>query len=87
MAWQVPLTEAAVAKGIDGVISNDAAAAENAVLHFVLPGLSAEQFRRCLSPLSDIAQVDGILRRRLERLSGGGEGLFGVPADFWASLS
>jgi hypothetical protein len=87
MAWHVPLAEAATTAAIEGVLSSDTAAAENAVLHFVLPGLSAEQFRRCLEPLTDVAQSGGLLRRRLERLSGGGEGLFGVPADFWASLS
>lgn len=87
MAWHIPLALAASAAAIEGVLSTDAAAAENAVLHFVLPGLSAEQFRRCLEPLTDSAQPGGLLRRRLERLSSGAEGLFGVPADFWASLS
>lgn len=87
MAWQVPLAKAAADAGMTDIVPTDAAAAENAILHFVLPGLSAEQFRRGLAPLTDVAQTDGLLRRRLERLSGGGEGLFGVPADFWASLS
>lgn len=85
MSWHVPLTAAAAA-GLGRAVTIEESA-ENALLHFVLPGLSAEQFRKVVSGLSTIVTDDGLLHRRLERLGSGGEGLFGVSPDFWASLS
>jgi DNA polymerase III delta prime subunit len=86
MSWHVPLAEAAVAAGILSS-SSDTESAENALLHFVLPGLSAEQFGRAINPLFTAATPVGLLAQRLERLTAGGESLFGVHPDFWSSLS
>jgi energy-coupling factor transporter ATP-binding protein EcfA2 len=86
MSWHIPLAEAAAATGMLGQ-TNDKESAENSLLHFVLPGLSSEQFRRAVQPLLDDATPDGLLARRLKRLDAGGESLFGVLPDFWASLS
>ena len=86
MSWHAPLAEAAVNAGLLPATS-DTESAENSVLHFVLPGLSSEQFGRILTPLSKAATPTGLLYRRLTRLAAGGESLFGVSPDFWASLS
>jgi len=86
MSWHVPLAEAAHAAGILDSTS-DAESAENALLHFILPGLSSEQFGRVVNPLLSAATPDGLLARRLAKLDAGGENLFGVAPDFWASLS
>lgn len=86
MSWHIPLAEAAAATGMLGHTS-DKESAENSLLHFVLPGLSSEQFGRAVQPLLDDATPDGLLARRLKRLDAGGESLFGVLPDFWASLS
>lgn len=86
MSWHYPLLEAAVASGL--LPSADiGASAENAVMHYVLPGLSAEQFSRAIEPLRGTAAAGGLLQRRLSRLTAGGESIFGVSPDFWASLS
>lgn len=87
MAWHAPLAEDAVASKLFKTPHSDTQSAENALLHFVLPGLSSEQFGRVLTPLLKAATPDGLLARRLARLSAGGESLFGVSPDFWASLS
>jgi energy-coupling factor transporter ATP-binding protein EcfA2 len=86
MSWHAPLAEAARATGLLAATS-DAESAENAILHFVLPGLSSEQFGRACPKLLPIVTADGLLARRLKRLAVGGENLFGVSPDFWASLS
>lgn len=86
MSWHAPLAEAAVAAGLLPS-SSDTEAAENALLHFVLPGLSSQQFGRVVSPLLRTATPDGLLARRLTKLTAGGESLFGISPDFWASLS
>lgn len=86
MSWHFQLLEASVASGL--VPSADiATSAENAVMHYVLPGLSAEQFGRAVEPLGAVAAAGGLLERRLSRLTAGGESIFGVSPDFWASLS
>jgi hypothetical protein len=70
--------------------------AENAVLHFVLPGLGASQFGDVLESLRAIdlsieasGTLGGLLRSRLERLSGGGNDGDYVSRvlDFWDRLS
>ncbi len=86
MSWHIALAEAAVATGMLGETS-DNQSAENSLLHFVLPGLSSEQFGRAVQPVLNEAAPDGLLARRLKRLDAGGESLFGVLPDFWASLS
>ncbi|KIR64604.1 hypothetical protein [Micromonospora haikouensis] len=86
MAWHVPLAEAALAGGLlPG--HTDMESAENSLLHFVLPGLSSEQFGRVLPSLLAATTEGGLLYRRLTKLAAGGESLFGVSPDFWASLS
>lgn len=86
MAWHVVLARAAASSGM-AVVADSGASAEMALLHFVLPGLSSEQFRRALPAVLDNSTERGTLRNRLTRLVEGGDGLFGVPPDFWASLS
>lgn len=86
MSWHVPLAEAAQEGGLLPQ-TTDVQSAENSILHFVLPGLSSQQFGQALEPLTDVATEDGLLKRRLTRLLAGGESLFGVAPDFWASLS
>jgi len=86
MSWHAPLAEAAKATGLL-TATDDVESAENAILHFVLPGMSSEQFGRALPPLLASATPDGLLERRLRKLTAGGDSLFGVSPDFWASLS
>lgn len=63
------------------------AAADNAILHFVLPSLPAAQFERALETLED-GQPTGVLVTRLARLrSVVDEQQFGPPPDFWGALS
>ena len=63
------------------------AAADNALLHFVLPSLPAAQFERALQALSGSVQ-DGLLAARLSRLHNAvEEQQFGPPPDFWGALS
>jgi energy-coupling factor transporter ATP-binding protein EcfA2 len=72
-------------------------AAENAILHFVLPQLSAEDFSRVLRnltatvlepPSTDADVAGGLLAPRIERLAASLEGaLFSDTVDFWAALS
>lgn len=88
MSWHVALTEAAIAaETIPAGTPIHTQSAENSILHFVLPGLASEQFGRALQPLVDNATDGGLLATRLKRLQTGGESLFGVLPDFWASLS
>ncbi len=86
MCWHAPLAEAAVTGKLLGA-ANDIESAENSLLHFVLPGLSSEQFGRTVEPLLTAATPGGLLARRLTKLAAGGESLFGVSPDFWSSLS
>lgn len=63
------------------------AAADNALLHFVLPSLPAAQFERALQALDD-GQRTGVLATRLTRLRNVvAEQQFGPPPDFWGALS
>jgi len=82
MSWH----QALVSVGDQGAHTM-AASAENALLHYVLPGLSAEQFGRVVPRLHQSALQGGLLQARLARLQGSDDNLFGVPPDFWASLS
>lgn len=70
-------------------------AAENALLHFVLPTLGAADFESALENLSScegrlsVASPGGLLRSRLSRLSDGvgDAALIGRVLDFWDRLS
>ncbi len=84
MAWFVEL------EGVSEPGPGDAAveaAADNAILHFVLPSLPAAQFARALEALNDGSRR-GVLATRLARLrSVVEEQQFGPPPDFWGALS
>ena len=86
IAWHYALSKAAGLGGMQIEPSLELSS-ENAVLHYLLPSLTSEQFARCLLPLLESASAGGLLAARLQRLLGAGEGAFGVPPDFWASLS
>jgi energy-coupling factor transporter ATP-binding protein EcfA2 len=89
-----------LARAVDHSLTEDetrSLAAENALMHFVLPNMPAEQFGALASGLvdsgrlresKDATEVGGILRHRLDRLLRGAEsgGVTGA-LDFWASLS
>lgn len=63
------------------------AAADNALVHFVLPSLPPAQFARAIEALDDGART-GVLAQRLGRLrSVLSEYHFGPPPDFWGALS
>lgn len=63
------------------------AAADNALLHFVLPSLPAAQFEHALDALNTGSRA-GVLAQRLKRLRGiVSEHQFGPPPDFWGALS
>lgn len=84
MAWYVELNgEADPDQGQPAV----EAAADNAILHFVLPSLPAAQFEKALEALDD-GKRRGVLAQRLSRLRGIlTEHQFGPPPDFWGALS
>ena len=84
MAWFVELSgEPEPEQGQPAV----EAAADNALVHFVLPSLPAAQFERALEALDD-GQRSGMLAERLARLrSVVSEHQFGPPPDFWGALS
>lgn len=84
MAWHVELSgEADPDQGQPAV----EAAADNAILHFVLPSLPAAQFEKALEALDD-GNRTGVLAQRLSRLRGIlAEHQFGPPPDFWGALS
>ena len=70
------------------------AGAENAVLHFLLPTLPANDFADGLEQLSKsgltsntTSPIAGLLQQRIERLRGGGDQLVGRVLDFWDRLS
>lgn len=94
MAWYVELTGQTV-RG--GAASNGTeleqghpaveSAADNAILHFVLPSLPATQFEQALRALDD-GNRTGVLAARIARLKYVvAEQQFGPPLDFWGALS
>jgi len=87
MAWYVELA----GEGGDGDPELDPvvveAAADNALLHFVLPSLSANYFEKAVRVLDDGTRT-GVLASRLMRLRVvADENRFGPPLDFWGALS
>ena len=70
-------------------------AAENAVLHFILPGLSSDQFAVALRALAEQPLVEaadqralgGLLKSRVERLHAAVTGEAIGSVDFWTALS
>jgi len=84
MAWFVELCgESEPEPGLPSV----EAAADNALLHFVLPSLPSGQFERALAALDDGGRK-GVLAQRLARIRGVvAEHQFGPPPDFWGALS
>jgi len=65
----------------------DAKAAENALLHFVLPGLTPQQFGQTVE-LFRTSTVDSLLRSRCERLvPADGDAALGYAVDYWSALS
>lgn len=84
MAWFVELSGQADADHGQPEVEE---AADNALLHFVLPSLPPAQFERALSALDDGARR-GVLAHRLSRLRATlAEHQFGPPPDFWGALS
>ena len=84
MAWYVELAGEVEPEQGQPVVE---AAADNALLHFVLPSLPATQFERALEALDD-GNRSGVLKRRLTRLRRiVSEHQFGPPPDFWGALS
>lgn len=82
MAWYVELARA---DEDDEDVARTAA--DNAVLHFVLPVLPAQHFARALAGLQ-AAAPRGVLKDRIERLNIALQGQhFGPPPDFWGALS
>lgn len=84
MAWYVELSgETEPDQGQPPV----EAAADNAILHFVLPSLPAAQFEKALEALDD-GHRSGVLARRISRLrSILADHQFGPSPDFWGALS
>jgi len=65
----------------------DAKAAENALLHFVLPGLTPQQFGQTVE-LFRASPVDSLLRSRCARLvPADGDSALGYAVDYWSALS
>lgn len=63
------------------------AAADNALLHFVLPSLPAAHFEKALQALDD-GNRTGVLEQRMSRMRMVmSEHQFGPPPDFWGALS
>ncbi len=84
MAWFVELSGTEEPDEDDPVVQ---AAADNTLVHFILPSLPAAQFERALDVLDD-GQRAGVLAGRLARLRGTvAEHQFGPPPDFWGALS
>lgn len=64
-----------------------ATAVDNALLHFVLPTLSAQQFAQAIEGLQNVDPAS-VLSRRIVRLRAAiGEQHFGPAPDFWGALS
>ena len=82
---------------LDGTdIADPSVAAENAILHFVLPSLDAFRFSEAIETLGSVSLstpsasgVGGILRSRIDRLAGPNEqaGFVGRVLDYWDRLS
>ncbi|MGY1792785.1 hypothetical protein ACI796_02225 [Geodermatophilus sp. SYSU D00525] len=91
MSWYVELEgvseaepENETGEAIDAAVE---VAADNALVHFVLPSLPAVQFERALEALDD-GQRSGMLAARITRLRrAASEQQFGPPPDFWGALS
>lgn len=82
MAWYVEL--AGADEDDEKVVST---AADNALLHFILPVLPPFHFAKALEALRGASPL-GVLADRIERLSVALEGqYFGPPPDFWGALS
>jgi hypothetical protein len=84
MAWFVELSGEADAEQGSAAVE---AAADNALLHFVLPSLPAAQFERTIEAL-DAGERIGVLAIRLAHLCRAiSDHQFGPPPDFWGALS
>lgn len=84
MAWFVELSGETEPEQGHPIVE---AAADNALLHFVLPSLPAAQFERALEAL-DNGRRAGVLATRVTRLRNViAEQQFGPPPDFWGALS
>lgn len=84
MAWYVELHGVTQPEPGDPAVE---AAADNALLHFVLPSLPASQFERALAALDDDKR-SGVLSARITRLRQVTQDQqFGPPPDFWGALS
>lgn len=84
IAWFVELAgEGAPDEGSDVL----ATAVDNALLHFILPTLPAQQFAKAVEGLENV-DPSSVLTRRLDRLRAAVEGQhFGPAPDFWGALS
>lgn len=84
MAWYVELAGEEQPQPESVVV---ATAVDNAVLHFVLPTLSAHQFAAAIEGLPDVAPTS-VLASRVERLRAAVQTqAFGPSPDFWGALS
>ena len=75
-----------------GVATTEALAhgVENAVMHYILPGLNGETFDKAVQGLRKAGTMrkGGLLETRLARLAAAhDETSFGAPVDFWTALS
>lgn len=84
IAWYVELAGDETPNSGEGSL---ATAVDNALLHFVLPTLPAQQFARAVAGLEGVDSAS-VLARRLDRLRTAVEGQhFGPAPDFWGALS
>ena len=84
MAWYAELRGVTEPEPGDTVVE---AAADNALLHFVLPALSAKEFDGSLSAFKSESR-GGVLAPRLARLEQAARAQqFGPPSDFWGVLT
>ena len=97
-AWFSLIARAQDARTGSPTASIERIAAENSLLHFVLPGVDAATFGQALRLLSESAphlttqakdQYGGLLRNRVDRLgsAGGEQAVLGQVLDFWDRLS
>jgi hypothetical protein len=96
--WFSLIARAQDARAGSETASIERIAAENSLLHFVLPGLDATTFGQALELLSQSTlhltvqtenQYGGLLRNRVDRLgsAGGEQAVLGQVLDFWDRLS